>query len=456
MAASLNPAGPATLLLDPTARPGPPRPRAQAAIRRHLAQALGLSSALVLGVGSWAVLTQIAGAVIAPGQLVVESEVKKVQHPTGGVVGELRVREGARVRAGEVLVRLDETQTRAGLDIVLKALDELAARQARDEAERDGAAAIAFPEDLSARAGYDRTVANLLEGERRLFAARLSGREGQKAQLRERVAQLRQEITGLTEQAGAKTREIALIGTELKGVRELYEKNLVPYARVTALERDAARLEGERGQLTASTAAARGKITETQLQILQVDSDMRTEVGKDLSEIRAKWSELVEKRVAAEDQLKRVDLRAPQDGVVHQMTVHTVGGLVIPSEPAMLIVPSSDQLAVEVRIQPQDIDSVQLDQRAVLRFSAFNQRTTPEIDGQVTRVSADVSQDPKTGLSYYTVRIGVAEAERARLGNLRLVPGMPVEAFLQIGERSVISYLTKPLTDQIAKAWRER
>ncbi len=181
MAASLNPAGPATLLLDPTARPGPPRPRAQAAIRRHLAQALGLSSALVLGVGSWAVLTQIAGAVIAPGQLVVESEVKKVQHPTGGVVGELRVREGARVRAGEVLVRLDETQTRAGLDIVLKALDELAARQARDEAERDGAAAIAFPEDLSARAGYDRTVANLLEGERRLFAARLSGREGQKA-----------------------------------------------------------------------------------------------------------------------------------------------------------------------------------------------------------------------------------------------------------------------------------
>ena len=457
MAASLNPAGAVPLSLNPAGARTPALPSsARSSIRRHLALALGLSAALVLGVGGWASLTQIAGAVIAPGQLVVESDVKKVQHPSGGVVGELRVREGSRVRAGEVLIRLDETQTRANLEIVLKALDELAARRARDEAERDGAATIAFPGALLARARDDRTVAALIEGERRLFSARLSGREGQKAQLRERVAQLRQEITGLTEQATAKEREIALIGTELKGVRELYAKTLVPYARVTALERDAARLDGERGQLVASTASARGKITETQLQILQIDGDMRTEVGKDLSEIRAKWSELVEKRVAAEDQLKRVDLRAPQDGTVHQLTVHTVGGLVVPQEPAMLVVPSADQLAVEVRIQPQDIDSVHLDQRAMLRFSAFNQRTTPEIEGQVTRISADVSQDAKTGVSYYTVRIGVAEAQKDRLGGARLVPGMPVEAFLQIGERSVLSYLTKPLADQIAKAWRER
>lgn len=457
MAASLNPAGAVPLALSAAGgRARALHSPARNSIRRHLALALGLSAALVLGVGGWASLTQIAGAVIAPGQLVVESDVKKVQHPSGGVVGELRVREGSRVRAGEVLIRLDETQTRANLEIVLKALDELAARRARDEAERDGAATIAFPGALLARARDDRTVAALIEGERRLFSARLSGREGQKAQLRERVAQLRQEITGLTEQATAKEREIALIGTELKGVRELYAKNLVPYARVTALERDAARLEGERGQLVASTASARGKITETQLQILQIDGDMRTEVGKDLSEIRAKWSELVEKRVAAEDQLKRVDLRAPQDGTVHQLTVHTVGGLVVPQEPAMLVVPSADQLAVEVRIQPQDIDSVHLDQRAMLRFSAFNQRTTPEIEGQVTRISADVSQDAKTGVSYYTVRIGVAEAQKDRLGGARLVPGMPVEAFLQIGERSVLSYLTKPLADQIAKAWRER
>ena len=432
------------------------RPRAQASIRRHLALSLALGTVLVVGVGGWAALTEIAGAVIAPGQLVVASDVKKVQHPTGGVVGQLLVREGDRVKAGDVLIRLDATQTRANLDIVLKALDELNARGAREEAERDGTATIAFPAELLGRKDADPSVARLVEGETRLFAARHAARAGQKAQLSERIAQLRQEIDGLTQQAAAKERETALILTELKGVRELYGKNLVPLTRVTALERETARLQGERGQLVAQTASAKGKITETELQILQIDGDLRTEVGKDLAEIRGRASELGEKRVAAEDQLKRVDLRSPQDGTVHQMSVHTVGGLVTPSEPAMLIVPWADQLAVEVRIQPQDIDSVRHDQNAVLRFPAFNSRTTPEIDGTVSRVSADVSIDPKTGQSYYTARILVPEAERARLGAVRLVPGMPVEAFLQIGERSVMSYLVKPLTDQIGKAWREK
>ena len=436
--------------------PALPRPVAQSSIRRHLAVAIGLSVALVFGVGGWAVFTDISAAVIAPGQLVVETDVKKVQHPTGGVVGQLLAREGQRGAAGDVLIRLDETQTRANLDIVLKAMDELSARRARDEAERDGLKTITFPPDLVSRIDTDPTVARLIDGESRLFAARVAGREGQKAQLRERIDQLRQEIDGLTKQAAAKDREIGLIGHELTGVRDLYAKNLVPLSRVTALERDAARLEGERGQLIASTASARGKVAETELQILQIDGEMRTETGKDLAEIRGKWSELREKRVAAEDQLKRVELRAPQDGFVHQMSVHTIGGLVVPSEPAMLIVPASDQLLVEVRVQPQDIDNVRVGQKAVLRFPAFNTRTTPEIDGEVVRVSADVTQDVKTGQSYYTARIRIREDQKERLAGLRLVPGMPVESFTQIGERSVLSYLTKPLTDQIAKAWRER
>ncbi|MET3693371.1 HlyD family type I secretion periplasmic adaptor subunit [Methylobacterium goesingense] len=433
-----------------------PRPTAHGSIRRHLALGLGLGVLLVVGVGGWATLTQISGAVIAPGQLVVESDVKKVQHPTGGVVGELLVREGARVRAGDVLIRLDETQVRANLDIVLKAMDELAARRARDEAERDGAEHITFPPELLARRDADPGVAHLIDGETRLFTARLAAREGQKAQLRERVLQLREEIKGLTEQVAAKAREVGFITGELEGVRGLYAKNLVPLARVNALERDAARLDGERGQLVAATASARGKIAETELQILQIDGDMRTETGKDLAEIRGKWSEYREKRVAAEDQLKRVEMRSPQAGIVHQMTVHTVGGLVTPAEPAMLIVPEADQLAVEVKIQPQDIDNVRLDQAAILRFPAFNQRVTPEIDGVVSRVSADVTTDPKTGSSYYTARIRVPDDQRQRLGSARLVPGMPVESFMQLGDRSVLSYLVKPLSDQIAKAWRER
>lgn len=425
-------------------------------IHRHLALSTGLGVMLVVGIGGWATCTEISGAVIAPGRLVVESDVKKVQHPTGGVVSELLVKDGDQVKAGDVLVRLDETQTRANLDVTRKALDELAARQSRDEAERDGAKDITFPAELLGRRGVNPEVATLVEGESRLFAARKASREGQRAQLSERVAQLNEEIGGLNEQVSAKAREIRLIGDELKGVHDLYTKNLVPLSRVTALERDAARLEGERGQLVASVASTKGKIAETKLQILQVNTDMRTEVGKDLAEIRGKWSELVEKRVAAEDQLKRVEMRAPQSGVVYQMTVHTVGGLVVPSEPAMLIVPEADQLVVEVHVQPSDIDNVRLGQRAVLRFAAFNTRTTPEVDGVVTRVSADVSADTKTGQSFYVARIGIAPEELLRLGDLRLVPGMPVEAHLQIGDRTVLSYLTKPLTDQIAKAWKER
>lgn len=425
-------------------------------MRRTLVGGTAVACLLAFGIGGWAATTELAGAVIAPGSLVVDTNVKKVQHPTGGVVGELRVRDGDHVQAGDVVVRLDDTQTRANLAIITKSLDELAAKQARDEAERDGAKRVLFPADLLARM-KDPEVARVVQGEQRLFEIRRAAREGQMAQLRERVAQLKEQVQGLADQVGAKKREIELIGQELKGVRELWSKNLIPITRVTALERDAARLEGERGSLVSTIAQTKGKMTETELQILQIDQDLRTEVGKDLAEIRAKTSELVEKKVAAEDQLKRIDIRAPQDGMVHQLAVHTVGGVITPNgEPIMLIVPKADALTVEARIQPQDIDQVRLGQKAVLRFSAFNQRTTPELTGEVSRVSADVSQDPKTGASFYTIRIAVPEAELVRLNGLKLVPGMPVESFIQTGERTVISYLTKPLQDQIMKAWREK
>jgi HlyD family secretion protein len=231
---------------------------------------------------------------------------------------------------------------------------------------------------------------------------------------------------------------------------------LVPLSRVTALDRDAARLEGERGQYLASIASVRGKIAETSLQVLQVVVDMRADAGKELAEIRGKWSELVEKRVSAEDQMKRVVLRAPQDGVIHQMSLHTVGGLVSATEPAMLVVPEADALVIEVRIRPQDIDSVRRNQPARVRLQAFDQRTTPELDGIVTRVSADVSQDRSNGQNYFTARITIAGDQGRRLAGLRLVPGMPVEAYLLIGARSALSYLVRPLSDQVRRAWRER
>ncbi|AWN43663.1 HlyD family type I secretion periplasmic adaptor subunit [Methylobacterium durans] len=423
---------------------------AQSSIRRHLVIGIGTCVVLVSG-AAMAGFATIAGAVIAPGRIVVESDVKKVQHPTGGVVGQLLVREGARVTAGQVLIQLDETQTRADLDMVLKALDELSARRARDEAERDGATSVTFPGDLLARAPRDPTVRHLIEGETRLFTARIAAREGQKAQLRERVTQLQDEIGGLEKQVAAKAREIALINDELRGVRDLFAQNLVQFAKLNALERTSAGLSGERGRLVASIARTKGKVAETELQILQVDGDMRTEVGKELAEIRGRWSELVEKRVAAEDRLKRIELRAPQDGFVQELKVHTIGGLVVPNEPAMLIVPSADQRVVEIQVNPQDIAYVKVGQVASLRFPSLNQSRTPEISGSVMRVAADVSQDQKTGAPYYTVRIRPAEGQEALLGKSVLLPGLPVEAHMHIGDRTIMSYLVKPLSEQIER-----
>jgi HlyD family secretion protein len=424
-------------------------------IRRHLL--VGSAAALVLlgGVGGWATTTELSGAVIAPGQLVVDSNVKKVQHPAGGVVGELRVKDGDRVKAGEVVVRLDETQARANWAIVTKALDELEARQARGEAERDGADRISFPADLLARKD-DPDVQRVTAGEQRLFEIRRGAREGQKAQLKEQIAQLGQQIQGTAEQEAAKAKEIDWIKRELKGVRDLWKQSLVPFSRVTTLERDGARLEGERGALIATAAQARGRIAETELKILQIDEDLRTEVGKELADIRGKKSELVEKRVAAEDQLKRIDLVAPQDGKVFQQSVHTVGGVIQAGESVMLIVPDGDSLAIEARIAPHEIDQVHMGQRAVVRFTAFNQRTTPELNGEIVRIGADVTQEEKKGESYYAVRIRIADDELVRLDGLKLVAGMPVEAFIQTTPRTVVSYLVKPLGDQIARAFKGR
>jgi HlyD family secretion protein len=423
-------------------------------MRRHILAVAVAAILLVVGLGGWAATTEFAGAVIASGQLVVDSNVKKVQHPTGGVVSQLFVTDGDQVKEGDILLRLDDTQTRANLAIQTKSLDEMAARQAREEAERDGADTIEFPPDLLDRMN-DPDVAKAVNGERRQFEVRRAAREGQRAQLQERIAQLEQEIKGYDAQIISKDSQIDWIVKELDGVNDLWKKGLVPYTRVTALERDKARLDGERGQLVATKAQSKGKIAETKLQILQIDQDMRSEVGKDLAEIRAKTAETFEKKVAAEDQLKRVDIRAPQDGVVHQLSVHTVGGVIAQGEQIMLIVPEGDTLDVEAKIQPQDIDQVRVGQPAVVRLTAFNQRTTPELNGEVSRVAADTTEDQKTGARYYTVRITVPQKELKRLHRLRLVPGMPAEAFIQTNVRTVMSYLVRPLHDQIVKAFRE-
>ena len=430
--------------------------KAHRSIRLHLFTGLVVMLVLAGGFGGWASTVPISGALIAPGAVVVDSNVKKVQHPTGGVVGEVRVRDGDIVKAGDIVVRLDETVVRASLAIVVKTLNGLYARAARLEAEQRGLDKITFPAALTDRAS-DPEVRDVMASETKLFEVRVNGRTGQKAQLRERITQLNEEIGGLKAQEAAKDKEIALVEKELVGVRQLFDQHLVQISRLTVLERDAARLAGERAQYIASRAQARGKITETELQIIQVDKDMVSEVSKDLRETNDKIGEFVERKVTAEDQLRRIDIRAPQDGVVLQSTVHTVGGVITAGDAIMMIVPRADDLSVEAKVNPQDIDKLQLGQKTLLRLSAFNQRTTPELNGFVTRVSADVTTEQRTGQSYYTIRVSMPPDEVARLGdNNKIIPGMPVEAFVQTGDRTMLSYLMKPFSDQLMRSFREK
>lgn len=429
------------------------------AIRRLNLAGFGALALLVGGFGAWAATSKLAGAVIAPGTVVVESNVKKVQHPTGGIVGELLVKEGDSVEAGQVLLRLDDTVTRATLGMVQSQLDELMAREARLIAERDSMDEITFPETLTKRAN-EVSVATALADEKKLFESRRHAREGQRAQLNERIAQSRQEITGLTAQQEAKEREIKFIAEELTGVSELYDKNLVAISRLMMLQRDKAKLEGARGQHVADIARARGKISETELQILQIDRDFRSEVLKELREAQGKIGELKERRVAAEDQLKRVDVRAPQTGVVLQLAVHTVGGVIGNGETILQIVPRADVLVVDVKVAPQDIDQIALHAKAMIRIMAGNQRTMPDLEGEIVRVSADLTREPQTsaqpGQTYYAVRVSLPDKEIKKLDELHLVPGMPAEAFIQTYARTPMQYLLKPLVEQIGRTFRER
>ncbi len=428
--------------------------RAERSIKRYLIAGVTTCALLVGGGASLATIITLSGAVIAPGTIVVDSNDKKIQHRTGGVVGEILVREGDTVKAGDVLVRLDATLARANLAIVTKGMDQLEARLARLEAERDGSQTIAFPDSLVSKAD-DPTAVRTMTGEKSLFDLRREARAGQKAQLAERIAQLGQEAAGLTEQRDAKQREIDLIHSELTGIRKLWQQKYVSLERMTALERDATRVEGERGQLTAMIAQAKGRSAEIALQIIQIDQDLRSEVAAELRDVQGRIYEFVERKVAAEEELRRIDLRSPQDGVVHQLAVHTVGGIVGAGEQLMLIVPVNDKLFVEAHIARNDIDQVTPGQPAILRLSAFNQQTTPELTGVLVKVSPDLSVDERTGAAFYTARIALPAVEVARLDRLVLAPGMPVEVFLPSTKRTILSYLIKPVSDQIERSFRE-
>ncbi len=441
-----------TLLIGNDAAPAPPAPRDMEWYVR-----LGLAGTMLfLGVTlAWGTMAPLEGAVVAPGTVVVENNISRVQHPTGGVIGQILVKEGQRVQVNEVLVRLDETATRANLQIIVNEMVSVRARLARLRAERDGFVSFEMPADLVQRAQREPEVKQALSSEMTLYDARSRTRKGQRGQYEEQINQLRQEIVGTGAQFQSFERQLDVANIELADMRGLLAKNLVQRPRVTQLEREVARIQGSLGELTARIAQLRAKITETELSVIQIDRALETEVAREIRENETKLNELTERLAAAEDQLKRIDLRAPREGIVHQMQVYNVGAVIQPGGVVMSIVPERELLVIEARVSPMDIDQLYPDQPARVRFSAFNNRTTPEITGHVYRIGADLTREERTNQSYYNVGIRVTDEERAKLGNLRLIPGMPAESFIKTSERTIASFLIKPIREHMNRAFRE-
>jgi HlyD family secretion protein len=422
-------------------------------IRWHLAVGGLAFLAIVFGLGGMAATIDFAGAIVTQGRLVVDSSVKKVQHVTGGTVAEIKVKDGDRVTAGELLIRLDATLAEANLGIYTKGIDEIMVRRARLQAERDGLDSLTFPEDLVARAG-EPVVAELIKMETTQFESRRAARDGQKDQLRKKIAELEQQTTGIRSEQDAIVRQSKFTKDELVGLKSL-SKDLVPIDRMSSVERQDAQYDGQLGQLIAEAGQAGAEIAQAELQILQVDADMKSDVAKQLSEDESKLNEMAEHKIAAEDQLQKLEIRAPQDGTVYQLAVHGVGSVVGAGEPIMLIVPRNDVLVVEGRIEPNEVDRVHVGSEAGLRFTSLGSRTTPEFTGKVETVSPDIVVDQRTGAGYYVARVSLPPEAMAKLGE-KLVPGMPVEVLIATDKRTVLSYLVRPLGDQLMHTFRER
>lgn len=414
-----------------------------------------ICAGLVFGLGGWGAFASISGAVVAPGRVVVETSSKQVQHSEGGIIGAIQVKNGDRVEAGDILLVLDDTLTRANLAILRVHLDDLQTRIARLIAERDTAPRINWIDEFINRSRNDDQLAELIRGQKLVFEARRATQEGRRAQFKEQIVQAEEEIKGLAAQRDAKSDELILIDEELEGLEELRSKSLVSVNRVIALRRQKTSVRGDHGRLVGEIARTKAAVSETQLKLLQLDHDFQTQVAGELNVLRAETAELLERKAAAEDRLRRVVLRAPAAGFVHELSVHTVGGVVGAGETLMRIVPNLDSLVIEAPVAPQEIDRIYKGQPARIRFSAFNRRTTPEIDGTVEQVSADATLDPDTGSYRFMVRVTLDEGERGRLGSVPVVPGMPAEVFIQTEQRQVLSYLLKPMTDQFVKAFRE-
>ncbi|MBO6919425.1 MAG: HlyD family type I secretion periplasmic adaptor subunit [Rhizobiaceae bacterium] len=424
----------------------------KSSLRKHMLVCSGVVGLLVGGIGSWAILTEISGAVVASGNVVVETNTRQVQHQEGGIVQSIFVKNGDVISAGDLLIRLDDTITAANLSVVIKQLINLYAQEARLIAEQGGADQVVFtPNDFD-----ENEQSDVRDSQVKLFNARKNSLNGKRQQLREQIIQFESKISGLEAQRQAKIAESKIVEDELSNLDDLLDQQLVSASRVTLLNRDIVKLKGEIGGFTSEIAQTKEAISERNIQILQLDEEFLASVLQEIQDVRGQIGNLEEQKIAAEDQLRRVDIIAPLDGFVHNLAVTTIGGVLGPRDVAMSIVPKDDLLVVEAQVQPINIDQISPEQSARIRLPSFDQRTTPELSAKVETISADLLRDEATGVQYYKVRLKIPEAELNKLEGKSLVPGMPVETFIQTDERTVMSYLLKPIRDQISHAMRER
>lgn len=419
---------------------------------------VGLAALIVLvgGFGGWAFFSSLAGAIVAPGRVEVEQNRQIVQHPDGGVVSEILVEEGDSVKAGAPVIRLDATNLASELAIVESQLFEVMARRARLEAERDIADAPKFNAELKEIGETNPAVADLIEGQTRLFEARLESVTRERDQLEKQSQQINDQILGITSQTEALQSQIALITEELNAQQSLLDRGLAQASRVLSLRREAARLEGQIGELTASKAQAEGRITEIEIESLKLTSRLREEAITRLRDIRVQELELRERRQTLSQRLSRLTINAPASGVVYDLAVNTPRSVIKAADPILYIVPQDRPLVIAARVPPIHIDKVYASQKVNLRFSALDQRRTPELFGTVMRVSADSFEDERTGTAYYLAEIALGEGELAKLPvGVALIPGMPAEAYILTAERSPIDYLVKPFWDYFEQAFRE-
>lgn len=411
--------------------------------------------ALFLGLGVWGTQSRIAGAVVASGMIQVELLRQVVQHPDGGVVGTINVTEGDKVVAGDVLVRFDDTLLMSEMAIVQGQYAETLARKDRLRAERDGQSKVTFSDELLNMAKADPDIQSLISDEQSLFATRLEFVSRETAQLNERKVQINGQIEGVQAQLAAFHRQRELVQRELADLQSLLDQGLTQATRVLSLQREEARLLGETGELRSVVARGNAQLIETDIEILKLQSQRQQDALAELREIEFLLIELTQRQLSARETLSRMDVRAPMGGIVHGMTVHALRSVVRGADPILYIIPQDSPMIVKSRIESIHIDQVHVGQEAALRFSTFDQRTTPEVIGHIAKVSADVFTDEVTGLSYYSADILPDPDALDKLGDVELLPGMPVEAFIKTGDRSPLNYLAKPLTDYFNRAFRE-